>query len=219
MSLLAPNKKVFSYNNTDNRNSNFTYKNFAKTSSYHTNFSGNNFTAVSFRSAAFKFCSFYDAKFKQTEFIGTNLKSCNFTNAKFSDSIFNGVNLMGCNFKNASFKNTYFVGTGVKQAKNFPVDSDGIIWLDKMPAITDFSNELVSATESLRTNDYIRRSGVLHLKRERINTLTLLILTKEFTNEELIKAFSILPKHINSQFYTVAYLKKLLLKLKASTLN
>lgn len=218
MSLLAPNKKVFSYKLANRRGSDFTYKNFTKTSSYKSNFSCCNFTGATLRSASFKFCSFNKAVFNQTEFIGTRLRGCKCNGARFSDTVFYQAELRGSDFKNAHFKNTFFVCTGISKARNFPEGTDGIIWMDKMPDVSEFSSELIDAAEKLRANDYIRRSRVLCLKRDRINTLTLSILKQQFTDEELIRAFSVLPDHIHSQFYTVSYLKKLLLRMKNQTI-
>lgn len=214
MSLVGKNRKIYSYNNVDRRSSNFTYKDFEKSCSYHSNFSGCNFTAASLRAAKFKFCSFYGALFSQTEFIGTNLRGCNFSKAVFVDAIFNAAVLDRANFSGATFQNTIFLNTGISTAKNFPENVNGIIWLPGMPAYSEFSSDLLNATESLRSNDVIRRSNVLHLKRGKINTLSLYILRQTFSEEELIKAFSALPDHITTQFHTVSYLKKLLTKMQ-----
>ena len=207
MSLAGKNRKVYSYNNIDRRNSNFTYKDFEKSCSYHSNFSGCNFTAASLRAAKFKFCSFYGAVFNQTEFIGTNLRGCNFSKATFVDAIFNAAVLDRANFSGATFQNTIFLNTGISTAKNFPENTDGIIWLSHMPAYSEFSRNLLDAVESLRENDIVRRSNVLYLKRGKINTLSLYILRQSFSEEELIKAFSALPEHITTQFHTVSYLQ------------
>ena len=213
MSLVGKNRKIYSYNNIDKNGSNFAYKDFEKSCSYRSNFSGCNFTGASLRAAKFKFCSFFNACFDQTEFIGTNLRGCNFSKAVFIDAIFNSAVLDHTNFSGSTFQNTIFLNTSLSTAQNFPEDKSGIIFLAGMPAYSDFSSDLLEVTEQLRNNDIVRRSNVLHLKRGKINTLSLYILCQTFSEDELIKAFSVLPEHITTQFHTVSYLKKLLTKM------
>lgn len=46
MSLKGKNRAIFSYNNVDRNESNFVYKDFEKTRSYHSSFVGAKFTGI-----------------------------------------------------------------------------------------------------------------------------------------------------------------------------
>jgi hypothetical protein len=216
MSLVGKNRKVFSYNNQDKRKSNFTYKDFEKSNSYHTDFSECNFSFASLRAAKFKFCSFWGATFIQTEFVGTNLRRSNFTNAVFRDCIFKQAILDRANFNNAVFENTIFIATKMNTAQKLSENTTGIICITHAPRISDFSKELIEATEKLRQNNIVRRSNVLHMKRGQINTIYLSLLMKTYSEEELIKSFQILPEYLTTQFHTLSYLENLLKKLRST---
>ena len=154
--------------------------------------------------------------FQGTEFVGTNVKGSNFKKACFKNAIFNSVVLDKADFDDALFEDTIFLSTGMKNVKHLPENTKGIIILDKMPHENGFSNNLLMEVEQLRFNDIIRRSSVLHLKNKRINTLSLFLLLKQFSEEELFKALPLLPENLTTQFYTVSYLQKLLIKIIAS---
>lgn len=81
MSLKGKNRKIYSYINQSRRGSNFRYKDFEKTNSYHTDFGQANFSCVSLRSAHMKYCNFNGALFNGTEFVGTNLRGSSFNGA------------------------------------------------------------------------------------------------------------------------------------------
>ncbi len=216
MSLVGKNRKIFSYNNKDKRKSNFMYKDFEKSISYHSNFAESNFSFASLRAAKFKFCSFYGSTFVGTEFVGTNLRGSNFSNAVFNGAIFKAAVLDKANFRNATFENTIFISTSTKTAKHIDENTPGIIWIDRVPSENSFSKELVTVVENLRSNDIVRRSNVLHLKKGKINTIYLSVLLNTYTEAELIKAFTLLPEHLTTQFHTLSYLKKLLNKLRST---
>lgn len=212
MSLIGKNRAIFSYSNKDKHESKFIYKDFEKTKSYNTSFVDAKFIGTSLRAAKMKFCNFSRCEFQGVDFIGTNLRGSKFINASFQDCIFLTTVLDKTNFKNALFENCYFLGAGIKLAKNFPEKSDGVYVLPSLPAQGRVSAELKQVIEELRENDIIRRSRTLHLKKGRVNTLSLMILEKEYTEKELLKYLPILPKLVSTQFYTVSYLKELLKK-------
>lgn len=83
--------------------------------------------------------------------------------------------------------------------------------LPSLPSQDSITDELRASIEALRDNDIIRRSNTLHEKRK-INTLTIMILHKAYTDEELIRYLPMLPQYVSSQFYTVSYLKAMLKK-------
>ena len=212
MSLIGKNRAVFSYNNKDRHESNFMYKDFEKTKSYDTSFVDAKFIGTSFRAAHMKFCDFSRCVFQGVDFVGANLRGSKFVDASFHDCIFVTTVLDRTNFKNASFKNCYFVGINTKSAKNFPEQSEGLCILSSQPEQDNVSVELKQVIENLRGNDIIRRSNTLHLKKGKINTLSLMILEKEYTEEELLHYLPMLPALVSTQFYTVSYLKNLLKK-------
>ncbi|MBR1443785.1 MAG: pentapeptide repeat-containing protein [Firmicutes bacterium] len=215
MSLKGKNRNFFSYTNENRIGSNFQFKDFEKTKSYNTNFSKSNFTGVSFRAAHMKYCNFTNCQFNNVDFVGTNLRGCRFYNAVFSNCIFVGVNLDRAKFTGAKFEHCYFVHTSLlcleKQISN--CNDDGIIVLEHYPSSEEYGTELLQAVEELRKNDIIRRSNVLHCKKNKINTLTLKILREQYSEETLIPMIKVLPEYITTQFYTISYLKVLLTKI------
>ncbi|OIJ22029.1 hypothetical protein BKP45_04955 [Anaerobacillus alkalidiazotrophicus] len=204
-------KGKFNYINMDRRNRNYMYKNFYKSISHGTNFSGSNFNFASLRAAKFTVCSFYKANFYWTEFIGTNIKRSNFESAYFENVTFNSVSFERVNFENAIFKNVKFLNVGLKGVKNFRIEDHDITILNDMPNIV-VNQTLNDLIDDLRKNDYIRRSKVLHLKKNRINTLNISILLEYFTDEELIIGLKLAGEKLNKNFSTVSYLIKFIQK-------
>lgn len=88
--------------------------------------------------------------------------------------------------------------------------------LPSLPSQDSITDELRNSIEALRDNDLIRRSNTLHGKKGKINTLTIMILHKNYTDEELIRYLPMLPQYVSSQFYTVSYLKAMLKKIEKS---
>ena len=209
MSLVGKNRAFFSYNAQDKHGSNFMYKDFEKSNSYRSNFDNCNFNFASLRAAKFKYCTFRNSTFKETEFIGTNLRGSNFENALFEGAIFNATVLDSTKFRGVTFKDTIFIGNSFPVA-NLPM---GITFINKMPPIEEFSVGLYQIVEALRSNDIVRRSNTLHLKRKRINTVYLTLLLKAIPEDQLIQALTLLPGYLSTQFYTLSYLKKILNKI------
>lgn len=214
MSLVGKNKALFSYNNKNKSGSEFMYKDFEKTKSFHSYFANASFVGTSFRGASLKYCNFSGCMFESDDFIGTNCKGSKFDWAKFNDCIFVSCNMDKAKFKNAVFKNCYMIGTPLKKTNGEVDTREGLIVLKSYPPEADFSEQLIREVERLRDNENIRRSGTVVIKRGKINTLTLMILKKEYTEDELIALLPLLPTVINKPFYTVSYLKAMLKKLK-----
>lgn len=212
MSLVGKNRKIFSYNNQDRRGSNFQYKDFEKTISYHTDFSGVNFNYASLRAAHMKYCNFNDASFIGTEFVGTNLRGSTFKKAHFKNAIFNCTILDKTNFTGAVFENCLFIGTKIEDVRGLDNTAGGIKVITQNSAKDEFSDELIEVIQRLRNNDIIRRSHTLHIKNNKINAIYVHELLQEYSEEDLI---ALLPKtvdYITTQFYTLSYLKVLLKK-------
>lgn len=216
VSLQGKNRAIFSYNNVNRNGTKFIYKDFEKTRSYHSKFIGAKFEGTSFRAAHMKYCDFSACKFQDSDFVGTNLRGSVFRGAYFKNCIFIASVLDKADFKNVVFENCYLVATGVKTVKNLPVNCDGLVILPSQPSQDSITGELQISIEALRVNDIIRRSHTLHVKKGRINTLTIMILRKDYTDEELIRYLPMLPQYISSQFYTVSYLKAVLKKIEKS---
>ncbi|MHC1748789.1 MAG: pentapeptide repeat-containing protein [Cellulosilyticaceae bacterium] len=190
------------------------YKDFDKSHSYNTNFNHCIFDYASLRGASLKSCSFRDSSFIGTEFIGTNLNRSVFKNAFFQDAIFYSTILTQADFENATFKNTYFLSTNPYSAKKLYPHLPGTIFLSAPPPIQDFNIVLIATIQSLRQNDILRRSGVLHQKKCRVNTLSLLILLNHFSQDELIQGLPIIANTLTTQFHTLSYLINQLNKIK-----
>ena len=116
-------------------------------------------------------------------------------------------------FENAKFENCYFVSTGISKTRKFPLDCTGITFFHTPPAADTFSDELLQVVEELRSNDIIRRSHTLHLKKGKVNTLSLHILLQSYSEDDLIALLPQVPQYLATQFYTLSYLKNLLKKI------
>lgn len=197
------------YKNTEKLNKNFMYKDLRRSHCYDCDFSGSNFDFTSFRGAHFKSCNFYGASFRAAEFVGSNLKKSRFKKARFEDVIFEGANLDGVDFQGAVFKNTIFVGTDVTKAKNLNTISVNIKIYDEMPEL-EISEGLTIAITELMENKYVKASRVLDTKEGKINTLSVMRLLQQFSEEQLIKGFTILKDKINNDFCTLSYIIKFL---------
>lgn len=196
----------FHYNNIEKKDKNFMYKNFKRSNCYNCNFANSNFNFVTFRGAHFKTCSFINGSFEGTEFIGTNLK-----NSKFKNAIFEGANLDGADFKDAIFENTIFLGCKLEKTKNLNRELKEVRILDEMPEI-NLSNELKSSLENFMENKYVKSSRIFDTKDGGINTLTVMILLENFSENELIEGFSKIKSKIERDFYTISYIIKMLQK-------
>ena len=204
----------FHYNNIEKKDKNLMYKNFKRSNCYNCNFSNSNFNFATFRGAHFKTCSFMKGTFEGTEFIGTNLKNSKFKNAKFKNAIFEGANLDGTDFKDAKFENTIFLGCKLEKTKNFSAELEGVRIFEGMPEI-NISSGLEEALNNLMENKYVKASRIFDTKEGNINTLTLMILKENFTEEELIKGFNEIKSQIDRDFYTISYIIRLINKVIA----
>lgn len=213
MPLTGKNRAIFSYSKKDRSGSKFVNKDFEKTKSYMSRFINADFSGTSLRAAHMKFCNFDGASFVGTEFVGTNLRGSTFRNARFIDAIFISTTLDSTDFSGATFTKCCSIATNFSCARKPPSQMDGITILLAMPPSIDFSDELISAVEALRSNDIIRRSHTLHLKNGKPNTLSLKLLKIDHTESDLITLFSIVSKAVTTQFYTLSYLRSLLKKL------
>jgi uncharacterized protein YpiB (UPF0302 family) len=84
--------------------------------------------------------------------------------------------------------------------------------MSEMPEI-DLTTELLSAFETLMSNPYVKSSRVLDTKDKNLNTVSVMILVKLFSEEKLIKAFDEIQSHLDRNFYTLSYLIKLIEKI------
>ncbi len=207
---MAKNQKPkvnFNYENIEKKDKNFMYQNLERSNCYNCNFSGSNFDYVNFRGAHFKSCSFLKCSFKFAEFIGSNFKKSNFKNAQFENTIFDSVRLDNVDFKDAKFINTIFVSTDLSKVKNLNINNPEIRVYNEMPEI-NISEELKNATLKALNNKYIKSSRVLDTRDGNINFLSLMVLSENFNEEDLIKGLNLLSNELDKDFYTLSYLIK-----------
>ena len=216
MSLAGKNRAIYSYNNKDEKEKSFIYKDFEKSNSYHSNFSGTRFIGTSLRASKMKYCDFSKCVFDGVDFAGTNLKGSKFYGAHFSDCIFVSTVFKKTNFKKASFEHCFMLGCKLDTTNGIiPTELNGVTVLSSMPLQSNLPMELIDIIQELRNNDMIRRSRTLHGKNNRINTFTVMLLHEHYSYEELMKYLPVIPELVTTQFYTVSYLKKLLKKVQS----
>lgn len=210
MSLVGKNRKVFSYTNADVRDKFFQHKDFNKAQPYHSNFSQSRFENSSFSATKFKFCGMYGCSFESCDFTGSLFRNCNLQNSKFSHCIIRASIFEKCKLQGAEFNNCIIVG------QKIPVNYDlnlGNIFLASNPPVSDFDPDLIKVVEDLRSNSFIRKSAVFHLKRQKTNTVTLKFLLLSFSSDFLIENIPVLAEEIKRDFYTVSYVVRILTRL------
>lgn len=209
---MATNKTVtgnFNYNNIEKKDKNFMYKNLERSNCYNCDFTASIFDFVSFRGAHFKSTKFFKCSFKYAEFIGTNLKDSDFRNTVFENAIFDSVKLDGANFKDATFINTIFLSTDISKAKKLTVNTPGIRIFEEMPKL-EISEELRAAILTAIENKYVKKSRVLDTKDGGLNTLNIMLLLENFTEETIITGLKLIVTKVDREFYTLSYIIKFL---------
>lgn len=209
---MATNRSVpgnFNYNNIEKKDKNFMYKNLERSNCYNCDFSGSIFDFVSFRGAHFKSTNFYRCRFAYAEFIGTNLKDSDFKSAVFENAVFDSVKLEGANFKDARFINTIFLSTDINKAKNIDINTPGIRIFEEMPKL-EISKELRAAVLTAMENKYVKKARVLDTKDGGLNTLNIMLLLENFTEETIIDGLKLIVEKIDREFYTLSYIIKFL---------
>ncbi|WPC43711.1 pentapeptide repeat-containing protein [Clostridium sp. JS66] len=209
---MATNRSVtgnFNYNNIEKKDKNFMYKNLERSNCYNCDFSGSIFDFVSFRGAHFKSTNFLKCSFKYAEFIGTNLKGSDFKSSIFENAIFDSVKLEDTNFKDVKFINTIFLSTDMSKAKNININTPGIRIFEEMPKL-EISDELRSAVLTAMENKYIKKARVLDTKDGGLNTLNIMLLLENFTEEKIITGLKSIVTKLDREFYTLSYIIKFL---------
>ncbi len=210
--IMATNRSVkgnFNYNNIEKKDKNFMYKNLERSNCYNCDFSGSIFDFVSFRGAHFKSTNFLECSFKYAEFIGTNLKGSDFKSSIFENAIFDSVKLEDTNFKDVKFINAIFLSTDMSKAKNIDINTPGIRIFEEMPKL-EISDELTSAVLTAMENKYIKKARVLDTKDGGLNTLNIMLLLENFTEETIIAGLKSIVTKLDREFYTLSYIIKFL---------
>ncbi|AKA67517.1 pentapeptide repeat-containing protein [Clostridium scatologenes] len=209
---MATNRSVkgnFNYNNIEKKDKNFMYKNLERSNCYNCDFSGSIFDFVSFRGAHFKSTNFLKCSFKYAEFIGTNLKGSDFKSSIFENAIFDSVKLEDTNFNDVKFINTIFLSTDMSKAKNIDINTAGIRIFKEMPKL-EISDELRSAVLTAIENKYVKKARVLDTKDGGLNTLNIMLLLENFTEETIIAGLKSIVTKLDREFYTLSYIIKFL---------
>lgn len=157
--------KFFSYNCTERKNKNFSYKNFSYSNSYNTCFTNSIFYGNSFYKATMKYCGFNGCKFSFIEFKSVNFHGCRFKGAHFKNVIFENCNLSNTHFQNATFQNVYLVNTSLKSAGGIQ-DKDLLINITNSNLKPSLTPQLLEVIEESKTNPYIIASGTIFQKKK-----------------------------------------------------
>lgn len=152
--------KFFSYNCTERKNKNFSYKDFSYSNSYNTRFTNSIFYGNSFYKATMKYCGFNGCKFSFIEFKSVNFRGCRFKGAHFENVIFEN-----CNLSNTHFQNVYLVNTSLKSAKGIQ-DKDILTNITNSSLKLSLTPQLLEVIEESKTNPYIIASGTIFQKKK-----------------------------------------------------
>ena len=142
--------KFFSYNCTERKNKNFSYKDFGYSNSYNTRFTNSIFYGNSFYKATMKYCGFNGCKFNFIEFKSVNFRGCRFK---------------GAYFENATFKNVYLVNTSLKSARGIQ-DKNILTNITNSSLKLSLTPQLLEAIDESKINPYIMASGTIFQKKK-----------------------------------------------------
>lgn len=158
--------------------------------------------------------------FKNVDFLGCNLKNSIFRGGTFINCVFYNTNLSKSNFLGAVFINCHFINCKFSDTKNFNFTDYNVINSDF--SSLDIPKKLEDKILVLNRVPAFKRSYIFTTKRSKgtkINKGIIAILQNDFSDEELLRIFSVINKKTNSriknfitygQFYEfgLIYLKK-----------
>ena len=140
-------------------------------------------------------------------------------NAVFKNSIISATIFDMCKIKGCKFENCKIISSSNLEKllpnENF-IETE---IFDTYPTTEFFSEELLTIVESLRENDFIRRSSILHRKEKKLDTVSLKVLVEKFGEELLIRNLPELPKMIEKEFHTLSYIIHFLHKMQRCDKN
>lgn len=214
---MARNTKSlrYSYKCKDASNGIFLNKNFNKTESYNSSFTDSIFRNTSLVGAKFKFCNLKRVVFDNCLIQGALFRKCPMAGVRFKNCIVISTEFDRTSLKSCLFENTIILSTSLK-AGFYDANLTGSEIIENYYDENYFSNGLLRKIESLRSNQHINRSSVLHRKKGKLNTIAIKILLQEFSEEELISKLPILGREVKKDFYILSYLIAMLQKLSVS---
>jgi hypothetical protein len=193
-------------------NSPVKYSGFKDKYNYGTNihnliYKDGHFENVRFQASNITKCNFKNAKLKGIDFMNTNLKNTSFKGAILQDIVFFNCNLKGTDFKNATFKNVKFISTNVKNSIDLNI-SDGINVMNEYPNI-QLNSDLEQSIFRLASLSKIYKYHVLHVKKNKINLWSILLLLEFYKQEDLSRALAALARRNDKRgFYTIYKYRK-----------
>ncbi|EPY5314107.1 pentapeptide repeat-containing protein [Klebsiella michiganensis] len=212
MARNRKNQNAFSYKNHDASSRKFTYKNFNKTHSYHSNFFQSTFTNTSFIGASFKFCNLNGCTFQSSLLKGVLFRGGSLQHVSFNECIINAFNLENCKTDGLRFDKCYIVSSNNLLEHLSPEQINESKIFNSFPGNDEFDPALIDVIQQLRKNDFVRRSSVLHRKFNKIDTITLTYLLDCFDEKFLIEQLPIVCMKIEQDFHTIGYIDRLLRK-------
>lgn len=211
---MARDKKTlrYSYRCKDASKANFLNKNFNKTESYNSSFAESIFRNTSLVGTKFKFCNLNKVIFDNCLVQGTLFRKCPMAGVKFQNCIIISVKLDRTSLESILFENSIILSTHHKTSiPNYNLMHSEVIedYYDE----NEFSIDLLKEIESLKRNQHINRSSVLHRKKGKLNTIAIKMLLRKFGEEELMCKLPILGRDVKKDFYTLSYLIAMLHKI------
>lgn len=202
----------YSYNSKDVSKAFFQNKNFNKTESHNSRFIETKFQNTSLIGAKFKFCNLNKAVFDCCLIQGALFRKCKMVNAVFTDCIIISTNFERTSLKTCQIKKSIILSSPLGEGfKGENLVHSEII--KDYYSESDFSESLLQVVKSLKGNQFINRSSVLHRKKERLNTISMKLLVQEFGEKFLVKNLPILATIVVRDFYTLSYLTAILRKI------
>ncbi len=190
------------------RQNRITNKFYSKALCYKVRFPNVKFNNINFKGAILTYCSFKDASFTNVEFLGTNLKKSNFTGAVFKHCLFSAALLKGTNFKNCVFEDCLFVSTNLNTAKNLHLsDNNDFLTTHIMP---DIDSALIELFNKFRFHEKLQNTRVLHLKKGKLNSLTVYMIIKRLGADKCKRGLENLNSHLSMRIVTANQLCNLI---------
>ncbi len=181
---------------------------YCKSRLFNTTFSESHISNVNFRGSTITNCSFKGTNLIAVDFWGTNLSKCNFANACLVNTTFVAANLRGSNFMNVLFNNVVFVNTNLSDAKHLTGCENGLHVYHSYPQV-QINQDIKEALDRLKNNLHLYKTRILFLPNNRINNLNLYLLFQKYSEQELLRAFSVL-QNTTHDIYTLGQLDSII---------
>lgn len=163
-------------------------------------FNTKNISNVRFFNSNLTYFHFKKVILKNVDFLGCNMKNSKFRGGTFINCVFYNTNFSKSNFLGGIFTNCYFINCKFSGTKNLDFDDNHVINSDF--SATNIPKKLEEKILALNRVPAFKRSYIFTTKRSKgckINKGMVAIMKNNFSDEELLRLFTVINKKTNSR--------------------